>query len=122
MNRARLLQLRPWLVRAVVPAGLLGTYVLHRDVEPYYVGRSDTDLRRRLLQHCEAGLANYFSYDVHRSPQTAFDVECSLFHALAGVLANAIHPGAPDRSGARCPFCPDQLRDVLEGRVTAPAR
>ena len=122
MNRSRLMQLRPWLVRAVVPAGLLGTYVLHRDAEPFYVGRSDIDLRGRLLQHCAAGLADYFSYDVHRTAQTAFDVECSLWHALAGPLANAIHPDAPDGSGARCPFCPAQLRDVIEGRLAAPAR
>lgn len=52
----RLYRLSPWLIRALIPVGYIGTYKLFRlgETEPIYVGRSDTCLRNRLLRHAQA--------------------------------------------------------------------
>lgn len=100
----RPLRLVPWLVRAILPAGHIGTYVLHRGGRVAYVGRSD-DLRRRLIVHAEADRADFFTYDLHATPVQAYEVESALFHILLGQISNQIHPAAPRHSGARCPFC-----------------
>lgn len=119
MNGQRLLRLKPWLVRATIPAGCAGTYTLHRAGGPIYVGRSDTDLRRRLIQHCGTRKGEYFSYDTHHSATAAFEVECSLYHSLQGSIINILHPDAPNFSDATCPFCASQLKQVLANRVDA---
>ena len=117
MNGGRLYRLRPWLVRAMVPSALIGTYVLYRDRTPVYIGRSDRDLQQRLLQHSAAGRGDYFTYDIHRHPLIAFDVECSLFHALNDDLTNRIHPDHPNYQEAACPFCADALSDIRNSRL-----
>ncbi|MDW4909425.1 hypothetical protein RB628_29810 [Streptomyces sp. ADMS] len=72
---------------------------------PQYVGRSDTDVRRRLLRHCSDRRGDYFTYDVHNTPANAFDMECALFHLLSPNLSNRIHPDRPDLLEASCVFC-----------------
>lgn len=119
MTRRRLYRLHPWLVRALIPPDRVGSYILYRAAFPIYVGRSDTDLRRRLLQHAEAGTAEYFSYDVHPSPSHAHRAECSLFHAADGPLTNCIHPDAPDYLDIQCSFCSASLHEVPDNRLTA---
>lgn len=119
MNGQRLLRLQPWLVRATIPPGLAGTYILHRAGGPIYVGRSDTDLQRRLIQHCGTRRGDYFSYDTHYSATAAFEVECSLYHSFRDSITNILHPDAPNFSNARCPFCVSQLEQVLASRINA---
>ncbi len=104
--RPRPMRLRPWLVRALVPPQRIGTYVLYTATgRPAYIGRSDTDIRRRLLQHCTGRRGAYFTYDVHHSVTAAYDVECALFHLLAPHLANRMHPDRPDFHPTPCVFC-----------------
>lgn len=117
MNGQRIYRLRPWLVRAMIPPALIGTYVLYRDRTAVYIGRSDRDLQQRLLQHSTAGRGDYFTYDIHRHPLIAFDVECSLFHALNEGLTNRIHPDHPNYQEAKCPFCADTLSDIRNSRL-----
>jgi predicted GIY-YIG superfamily endonuclease len=112
-------RLRPWLVRALIPPALIGTYVLYRDRKPIYVGRSDRDLQQRLLQHAATIRGDYFTYDVHPNPMTAFDVECSLFHALADEVTNLIHPDRPNHQEATCLFCFDTLADIRQSRLSS---
>jgi len=114
------MRLSRWVVRALIPAGLIGTYILHRGGSPIYVGRSDTDLQRRLLEHSARARGDYFTYDVHYSPEQAFEVECSLFHALRPTITNVLHPDRPDHLTPLCPFCPDTLIDVLGNRLRTP--
>ncbi len=101
----------PWLIRALIPASVVGTYVLYTSTGvPRYVGRSDTDVRRRLLRHCTDRAGSYFSYDVHHTPANAFEMECALFHALSPHLVNRIHPDRPNFHTTSCTFClPAQL-------------
>lgn len=102
----RLHRLRPWLVRALIPEGLTGTYVLFKDGEAEYIGRSDSCLRRRLLVHAYRRRAHYFRYEVHNHAVDSFGMECALFHAPPGArLSNRLHPASPQGSAARCPFC-----------------
>lgn len=97
----------------------MGSYILYRATFPIYVGRSDTDLRRRLLQQAGPGTAEYFGYDAHPSPSHAYRAECSLFHAADGPLVNRIHPDAPDHLGVDCSFCSTGLHEVLDNRLVA---
>jgi hypothetical protein len=115
--RHRLNRLRPWLVRALIPPERVGSYILYRAAVPVYMGRSGSDLRRRLLQHAGVGTTEYFGYDVHPSPWHAFQVECSLYHAGTGQLTNRVHPRAPTSVATACPFCGIQLCQVLDNRL-----
>ena len=117
MSAQRAYQLRPWLVRALIPAAHIGSYVLYRRMVPTYVGRSDTDPRRRLLEHAAAGRGDYFTFDVHPSSWHAFQVECSLYHGVEGHLGNRIHPDVPSFTDSQCPFCRAQLHQVLDNRL-----
>lgn len=115
----RIYRLQSWLVRALIPEGQVGSYILYRSGNPIYVGRSDTDLRRRLVQHAAAGTNEYFRYDVHLSATHAFRAECSLYHAVDRPLANRIHPDAPDYLDIECAFCSTSLYGVLDKRLVA---
>ncbi len=119
MSSVHSLRLSPWLIRAAIPARLIGTYVLYRQRSPVYIGRSDTDLRRRLLEHSAHPRGDYFTYDIHPSPSQAFEVECSLFHALRSELSNVLHPHRPHHRAEVCPFCADTLADILNARLRA---
>ncbi len=105
----RLYRLRPWLVRALIPPGHAGSYVLYvgsgAGVQPRYNGRSDHDLAARLTTHARAERGEYFSYHVHRDAATAYLAECTAFHLRGDAWANVIHPAAPRGAAAACPFC-----------------
>ena len=82
-------------------------YVLSRNGKTaHYVGRSDQDLRARLLDHATSGY-NAFWYDYATSPRDAFYKECTLYHRYGGSssLDNRVHPDRPTGSGWRCPNC-----------------
>lgn len=105
----RLYRLKPWFIRALIPSGLIGTYVLYVNdslgYRPVYTGRSDTDLRRRLINHPLMGHATHFDYDVFNSPEKAFIVECAKYHISTDIYLNQIHPATPANSNIKCPFC-----------------
>ena len=71
-----------------------------------YVGRSDTNVRDRLLQHVGEGYAEFkFSYAT--SAKDAFETECRNYHDYGeDNLDNGIHPDRPDNSpNWKCPRC-----------------
>jgi hypothetical protein len=86
--------------------GWPGVYLL-ADTQgvPRYVGRSDTDVRRRLLQHVDAGTYRFFLVEHDRSPNEAFWRECNLYHHYRNRLDNEIHPAVPRNCGSGCPRC-----------------
>jgi hypothetical protein len=49
-------------------------------------------------------------------PLAAFEVECSLYHALGDRLDNVMHPDQPDHLRADCPFCLRTLTEILDNR------
>lgn len=112
-------RLDQWLVRVLVPPHVLGVYVLWNPVEPFYVGRSDTSLRRRLLEHAGDYRSTYFTYDVSNTADEAFDKECSLYHALSGSTVNRYHPHRPDAGHPGCTFCLAAFIAVRNERLSA---
>lgn len=111
-------RLEPWLVRALIPERTIGAYVLYVGGRPNYIGRSDRDLQQRLIQHAGVARGEFFTYDVLWHPLAAYEVECSLYHALNTRIENLVHPGQPDYLRAECPFCPASLDDALSNRLT----
>ena len=100
----RLFRLKTWLVRTLIPQRLAGTYLLYREAGPIYAGRSDEDLRSRLIDHAQAERADYFGFSVYADAARAFDMECALFHQL-DKATNLIHPASPKGSRRPCFIC-----------------
>lgn len=73
-----------------------------------YVGRSDSDLKTRLLSHVASEKYDRFKYSYATSPKAAFEKECQNFHDFGGItsLDNTIHPDRPSNSkNWECPIC-----------------
>ena len=81
--------------------GWPGVYLL-ADTQgiPRYVGRSDVNVRNRLLHHCDSGQYRYFLVEHYRSPDDAFYRECNLYHHYRNQLDNEIHPAVPRNCGS----------------------
>jgi hypothetical protein len=94
-------------VDAAVTRTLPGVYALgHADAQGRFcishVGRSDSDVRSRLLDFI--GSAVLFKYGYYASSQTAFEKECELFHDIRPP-GNRLHPDRPKGTRWRCPRC-----------------
>jgi|TARA_Y100000310_G_C20683511_1_gene817540 hypothetical protein len=103
-----LLKLCKPVVDGIVSNGLVGVYCLGekspKGFHVGYVGRSDTDLRRRLLQHVQSGKFSYFYFVQTETIFDAFRIECREWHRFFE-LGNAIHPDAPKNLPYICPYC-----------------
>jgi hypothetical protein len=80
---------------------VLGTFetVLSR---PSIVGRSDTDLAKRLLAY--TGFDTHFGFSLCPSAEVAFLAECELFHDLQPAFS-LLHPELPEGYDLQCPRC-----------------
>lgn len=70
-----------------------------------YIGRSDDNLRQRLLQHIENPIDNritHYKYRAASSPQEAFYRECSNYHEF-DLEHNINHPAKPHGASWKCP-------------------
>lgn len=89
--------LTPDSIRESVPAGVPGAYVLYwrnqDKVEPIYVGRSDTDLQRRLLRHPHRWL-DAFAFLSCGSAWAAYRAERRAYFWLRPAL-NQLFPAQP---------------------------
>ena len=107
----------PAVVRALIPPGVIGCYVLTVGDCPVYVGRSDVCLQQRLAQHGLLGFATHFLWQPCRSPVSAFHLESASYHHLQQTtgleLLNAIHPDSPSGADSHCPFCVTADCDAL---------
>lgn len=66
------------------------------------VGRSDEDIRAKILGH--VGKERQFKFVRLPSTEEAFEAECRLFHSLAP-LKSRIHPARPAGTSWVCPVC-----------------
>ena len=72
-----------------------------------YIGRSDTCLKRRLLEHAKKGKYEAFIFRKTEQIKESFDIECREWHLLKniGQLDNLIHPDSPTRLPYKCKYC-----------------
>ena len=73
-----------------------------------YVGRSDSDLKERLLSWVgKDSKYKQFKYSYAETIKEAFLKECNNFHDFGEVekLDNEIHPDRPDNTNWNCPRC-----------------
>lgn len=68
-----------------------------------YVGRSDDDVNKRLLDHVKLSDPQ-FKIAYCSSAQAAFLAECELWHEYGG-SRNPIHPARPAGTNYKCPRC-----------------
>lgn len=69
------------------------------------IGRSDHDLRKRLIQYLSDVNYNdctHFFFEVLNTQQEAFEMECCLYHDYLPIK-NDIHPARPARMNCCCP-------------------
>jgi hypothetical protein len=107
-------------IRSMIPEKVVGAYVLLRDGQPFYVGRSDSCLLSRLVRHELLGHASHLTWEICRDPVRAFFCEAFLYDSsreLSGFL-NCVHPARPARYQGNCPFCSIRAADVRQ--VLAP--
>lgn len=102
----------PDSIRKAVPDGVPGVYVLGEITSdgflPKYVGRSDTNVRKRLLTHNYLYDYSYFLIEVVSTPGQAYLNEAKWWHDCLTKdieLANKIHPDSPAGAAHECPFC-----------------
>ena len=90
-------------VDASIGAYALGTKNDRGGLTVSYVGRSDTDLNRRLKDW--VGDYNDFKYDHFTTKRAAFEKECRMFHDFGGTksLVNDVHPARPSGTSYDCP-------------------
>ncbi len=72
-----------------------------------YVGRSDTDLNRRLQDHVRNDYYKQFKFKICANKTEAYKEECRLYHELKEPhgLDNDRHPDSPDDLDLECPYC-----------------
>ena len=97
-------------INRVVASENIGVYVLGHTGDDgtfyvTYVGRSDTDLNKRL--HDWENHYKKFKYGYFQSTKAAFEKECQLYHDFEPP-DNKIHPDRPNNTTYRCPVvtCP----------------
>ena len=68
-----------------------------------YVGRSDDDVKARLLKHVPEPYRQ-FKFEYYASAKAAFEKECELYHDFPNDN-NKLHPARPEGSYWKCPRC-----------------
>jgi hypothetical protein len=117
--KATAYRLTPDVIQSIVPSQRIGTYVLIKDGVVSYVGRSDTDIQRRLLAHYAVTRADYFRFQLHTTVEQACVAECAAYHALKNQLTNIAHPAQPNGLAIACAFCSTEVRAILTARRLA---
>lgn len=69
-----------------------------------YVGRSDTDVKGRLISWLGNTSRPQFKYCYASSPKTAFEKECRNWHDF-NPEDNTAHPAKPSGANWACPVC-----------------
>src|SRR5689334_5372563 len=85
-------RLLPITLRALLPPGRIGAYVLLAGHVPVYVGRSDTCLRQRLSTHNHLSRASHVLWETTTTARDAFHLEAFWWHQHRATLINEVHP------------------------------
>ena len=112
-------RMTPATVRALVPSGVPGTYLLLSAETPVYVGRSDKCLQSRLASHNHLEVATHVLWEPAKDPWQAFLLESWWWHRHSPYL-NRIHPATPSGGQRRCPFCEPGISLGLKEALSYP--
>lgn len=85
-----------------------GNYELANDNKVViYSGRSDNDLRARLLRHHNNQKENfeYFRFETAKNAVEAYHEECRHWHLRGEYTKNKIHPAMPKGKNVPCKHC-----------------
>lgn len=93
----------PWIT-ALLPKQTIGAYVLISHGQPIYVGRSDSCLRTRLLNHEHRSKGSHVIWEIKKSSLEAYHQECFWYQALKQKLINQIAPALPSGIHSISPF------------------
>lgn len=104
----------PAWIRAMLPPGVVGAYILLDGSSPFYVGRSDSCLAGRLVHHEYLAEASHVFWEVCRDSVRAFHCESFWYDRSGGShrLRNRIHPARPAGHSGGCPFCSIRAADL----------
>jgi hypothetical protein len=96
------------VINNIVPESI-GAYVLGFQGGTFivsYVGRSDNNLRDRLLKHIGEEYTD-FKFIILSSVKEAFERECIVYHDFgeSKLLDNKAHPARPEGTDYQCPRC-----------------
>ena len=100
-------------INRIVEANRIGNYALgYMEGDTFiveYVGRSNTGVAERLLDHfLKREDYQSFKYSYASSIKAAYEKECQNYHdfgGLQGKLKNKKHPDRPDGCDYKCPCC-----------------
>ena len=100
-------------INRLIGDGVIGNYALglktnNGSFMVKYVGRSDTNLKQRLIQHLsDEKKYPFFKYHVAQTIKEAYLWECKNFHDFGGeeYLDNKVHPAKPEGLKDTCPYC-----------------
>lgn len=96
-------------VQKVVPDAQAGFYrlgyALDGQFHTTYVGRSDSSLKRRLLEHARNRWQEAFIVRPTENIVEAYRMECLYYHLESDSIGNKIHPASPDCGAIECPYC-----------------
>ncbi len=97
------------VVSARVASSMIGNYALGYISEaggfyPQYAGRSDHDVRGRLLEWERTGSYAAFKFSYAATVREAFEQECRNYHEFPN-LENDVHPARPQGMDWPCPLC-----------------
>ena len=100
-------------IESLIKDGLIGNYALgmksvNGSFVVHYVGRSDTDLKQRLIQHLDDDKPYpYFKFSIASNIREAYLKECKNFHDFGAesYLDNKSHPSKPEGIKEVCPYC-----------------
>jgi hypothetical protein len=82
-----------------------GVYILYdtKSGPPKYVGRADTKLYKRMLQHKYE--FKYYKHKPCKNDKEAYYWECVYFHKYEKAIENVVHPAHLPGTRLCCPIC-----------------
>ena len=111
LTMANIYPLASPVIDDLIPPKTIGNYVLGyrygETIQVKYVGRSDTDLNRRLKEHLDDPY-DAFMFSTQNTPEEAYIEECWNWHwcdGPQGRLDNEILPDRPEGCEEHCPVC-----------------
>jgi len=91
-------------INLLIPKGILGSYLLIKNGVVFYVGRSDSCLRTRLVNHELKNQATHVVWVTVSDANKAYQQECYWYNIFKDSTLNKIIPAKPAFQKKSSPF------------------